>query len=149
MRKRGRSTVEEGVPQGGIMTNESNHASVLVIDNNDVMRTSCEQILTKSGYRVTAVPDADTGLGLIATLPPSVVVLDLFLPGVSGLDLIPRIRDLGPHTAVIVITGYPTIDLAVAAMKRGAVDFIPKPFTPDRLRTSVAAALDDSLVARQ
>ncbi len=131
------------------MTNEPNHASVLVIDNNDVMRTSCEQILAKSGYRVTAVPDAESGLGLIASLPPSVVILDLFLPGVSGVDLIPRIRDLAPNTAVIVITGYPTIDVAVAVMKRGAADFIPKPFTPDRLRTSVAAALDASLVARR
>lgn len=131
------------------MTNEPHHASVLVIDNNDVMRTSCEQILAKSGYRVTTVPDAESGLGVIASLPPSVVILDLFLPGVSGVDLIPRIRDLAPNTAVIVITGYPTIDVAVAAMKRGAADFIPKPFTPDRLRTSVAAALDDNLVARR
>ena len=131
------------------MTNEPHHASVLVIDNNDVMRTSCEQILAKSGYRVTTVPDAESGLGVIASLPPSVVILDLFPPGVSGVDLTPRIRDLAPNTAVIVITGYPTIDVAVAAMKRGAADFIPKPFTPDRLRTSVAAALDDNLVARR
>jgi DNA-binding NtrC family response regulator len=130
------------------MTVEPNHTSVLVIDNNEVMRTSCEQILTKSGYRVTAVADAASGLDLIASLPPSVVVLDLFLPNTSGLDLIPRIREIAPDTAVIVITGYPTIETAVAAMKHGATDFLPKPFTPERLRSAVAAALDEVAVTR-
>jgi DNA-binding NtrC family response regulator len=130
------------------MTVEPNHTSVLVIDNNEVMRTSCEQILTKSGYRVTAVADAASGLDLIASLPPSVVVLDLFLPNTSGLDLIPRIRAIAPDTAVIVITGYPTIETAVAAMKHGATDFLPKPFTPERLRSAVAAALDEVAVTR-
>jgi DNA-binding NtrC family response regulator len=130
------------------MTVEPNHTSVLVIDNNEVMRTSCEQILTKSGYRVTAVADAASGLDLIASLPPSVVVLDLFLPTTSGLDLIPRIREIAPDTAVIVITGYPTIETAVAAMKHGATDFLPKPFTPERLRSAVAAALDEVAVTR-
>jgi DNA-binding NtrC family response regulator len=130
------------------MTVEPNHTSVLVIDNNEVMRTSCEQILTKSGYRVTAVADAASGLDLIASLPPSVVVLDLFLPNTSGLDLIPRIRAIAPDTAVVVITGYPTIETAVAAMKHGATDFLPKPFTPERLRSAVAAALDEVAVTR-
>ena len=131
------------------MTVEPNHASVLVIDNNEVMRTSCEQILTKSGYRVTAVADAASGLDLIASLPPSVVVLDLFLPNTSGLDLISHIRELAPDTAVIVITGYPTIETAVAAMKQGAADFLPKPFTPERLRSAVAAALGEVSVTRR
>lgn len=131
------------------MTVEPTPASVLVIDNNEVMRASCEQILTKSGYRVTAVADAAGGLGLIESDPPSVVVLDLFLPNTSGLDLIGRIRDLAPGTAVIVITGYPTIETAVSAMKRGAADFLPKPFTPDGLRTAVAAALDEVSVVRR
>ncbi|MBE0594492.1 MAG: response regulator [Gemmatimonadales bacterium] len=128
------------------MTTDANHVAVLVIDNNDVMRESCKQILARSGYRVTAVPDAESGLGLIASLPPSVVILDLYLPRVSGMELIPRIRDLAPHAAVIVITGYPTIETAVAVMKHGATDFLPKPFTPERLRTAVAAAVDEASV---
>lgn len=130
------------------MTVNANHASVLVIDNNAVMRASCEQILAKAGYRVTAVPDSERGLGLIASDPPSVVVLDLFLPETSGLDLIDRIRDLVPGVPVIVITGYPTIETAVSAMKRGAADFLPKPFTPDRLRAAVNDALAEASVAR-
>jgi len=130
------------------MTVKANHASVLVIDNNEVMRASCEQILAKSGYRVATVPDAERGLDLVVSDPPSVVVLDLFLPNTSGLDLIGRIRDLVPGIPVIVITGYPTIETAVSAMKRGAADFLPKPFTPDRLRAAVGEALAEVSVAR-
>jgi DNA-binding NtrC family response regulator len=124
------------------MSGQPNGAVVLVVDNNDVMRTACQQALAKSGYQVTAVADAEGGLGLTASLQPAVVILDLYLPGTSGLDLIPRIRDLAPQTAVVAITGYPTIETAVAAMKQGATDFLPKPFTPDRLRRAVAEAIE-------
>jgi len=130
------------------MSGDPHGAVVLVVDNNDVMRSSCEQVLAKSGYRVTAVATAESALEVTASLQPAVVVMDLYLPGASGLDLIPHIRDLSPDAAVIIITGYPTIETAVSAMKRGATDFLPKPFTPDRLRSAVAEAIAETAAVR-
>ena len=130
------------------MSGDPHGAVVLVVDNNDVMRSSCEQVLAKSGYRVTAVATGESALEVTASLQPAVVVMDLYLPGASGLDLIPRIHDLAPYAAVIIITGYPTIDTAVSAMKRGATDFLPKPFTPDRLRSAVAEAIAETAAVR-
>jgi len=130
------------------MSGDPHGAVVLVVDNNDVMRRSCEQVLAKSGYRVTAVATAEGALEVAASLQPAVVVMDLYLPGTSGLDLIPRLRDLTPDAAVIIITGYPTIETAVSAMKRGATDFLPKPFTPDRLRSAVADAIAEDATVR-
>ncbi|MBN1291155.1 MAG: sigma-54-dependent Fis family transcriptional regulator, partial [Candidatus Latescibacteria bacterium] len=71
-----------------------------------------------------------------------VVILDLNLPGMNGFDILKSIRTKNTETAVIVITGYPTVETAVKAMKMGANDFIPKPFTPNTLRTIVARALE-------
>jgi DNA-binding NtrC family response regulator len=112
-----------------------------VVDNNAVTRDSCERILEPEGYCVTTAPDADAALTAIASRAPDLILLDLYLPGTDGLALIPKIRTLAPGTAIVLITGYPTIDAAVEAMRRGAADFLPKPFTAGQLRNVVGSVL--------
>lgn len=111
--------------------------TVVVIDDDDAMRLACRQILAKSGYEVEEFADGSRGLDGIGAVRPGLVVVDLKMPGVSGLDVIGRIVRIDPTITIVVITGYATIGTAVDAMKAGAYDFLPKPFSPDELRLIV------------
>jgi two-component system sensor histidine kinase/response regulator len=115
---------------------------IVVIDDDYVMRLSCRQILTKSGFEVETYEDGSRGLAGVAELKPSVVVVDLKMPGLSGLEVIRRVREIDPDAVLIVITGYATVGTAVEAMQSGAYDFLPKPFKPDELRLIVGRALE-------
>ncbi|HET7039946.1 MAG TPA: HAMP domain-containing sensor histidine kinase [Gemmatimonadales bacterium] len=110
---------------------------VVVIDDDYAMRLSCQQILAKTGYRVEEFEDGARGLEGVAALKPGLVLVDLKMPGLSGLEVIARLRQLDPTITIVVITGYATIGTAVDAMKAGAYDFLPKPFAPDELRLIV------------
>jgi len=116
--------------------------SIIVIDDDYAMRLSCSQILTKSGFQVETYEDGARGLEAIARLKPSLVVVDLKMPGISGMEVISRLHDGDPCIVTIVITGYATIGTAVEAMKAGAYDFLPKPFKPDELRLIVRRGLE-------
>lgn len=116
-------------------------ARVVVIDDDYAMRLSCRQILAKSGYAVEVFEDGAKGLEAVLSQRPDLVVVDLKMPGISGMDVIGRVQAIDPDMLVVVITGYPTIGSAVEAIKAGAFDFLPKPFTPDELRLVVKRAL--------
>ena len=124
------------------MTEQDVHDTIVVIDDDYAMRLSCEQILGKTGYGVRSYEDGARGLEGVAELKPSLVVIDLKMPGLSGLEVIPRIREIDPSIVIVVITGYATIGTAVDAMKAGAYDFLPKPFSPDELRLIVRRGLE-------
>ncbi|NIP81627.1 MAG: response regulator [Gemmatimonadetes bacterium] len=115
---------------------------IVVIDDDYAMRLSCRQILTKSGFEVETYEDGSRGLAGVAESKPSIVVVDLKMPGLSGMDVIRRVREIDPEVVLIVITGYATVGTAVEAMKTGAYDFLPKPFKPDELRMIVGRALE-------
>jgi DNA-binding NtrC family response regulator len=117
-------------------------ANILVIDDEESMRDSCRQTLSRDGNSVEAAADGTEGLAMLAERSFDVVVLDLRMPGLSGVEVLKRIRQSDPAAVVIVITGYATVDSAVEAMKNGAYDFLPKPFTPDTLRAIVKRALE-------
>lgn len=117
-------------------------ARVVVIDDDYAMRLSCRQILTKSGYAVEVFEDGAKGLEAVLSERPDLVVVDLKMPGISGMEVISRIHAVDPDQVVVVITGYPTIGSAVEAIRAGAFDFLPKPFTPDELRLVVRRAVD-------
>jgi len=116
-------------------------ARVVVIDDDYAMRLSCRQILAKSGYAVEVFEDGAKGLEAVLAQRPDLVVVDLKMPGISGMDVIDRTHAIDPDMVVVVITGYPTIGSAVDAIKAGAYDFLPKPFTPDELRLVVKRAV--------
>jgi two-component system, sensor histidine kinase and response regulator len=113
-----------------------------VIDDDYAMRVSCRQILAKSGFEVEVFEDGTQGLVGVSELKPALVVVDLKMPGLSGMDVIRRVREIDPEIVLVVITGYATIGTAVEAMKSGAYDFLPKPFKPEELRLIVARGLE-------
>lgn len=115
---------------------------IVVIDDDYAMRLSCRQILAKSGFEVETYEDGALGLAGVAEVKPSIVVVDLKMPGLSGMDVLRRVQDIDPDIVLIVITGYATVVTAVEAMQCGAYDFLPKPFKPDQLRMLVSRALE-------
>jgi signal transduction histidine kinase len=116
--------------------------TIVVVDDDYVMRLSCRQILAKMGFHVELYEDGSAGLEGIARLKPALVVADLKMPGISGMDVIRRVHEIDPEIVIVVITGYATISTAVEAMKQGAYDFLPKPFSPDELRLVVNRGME-------
>ena len=108
------------------------------------MREGCSRILSKDGWAVITAENGKQGLDEIQACPEKidVILLDLMMPGMSGMEVLDQVRTIDPNLLVIVITGYATVESAVEAMKKGAYDFIPKPFTPDQLRIVVRRALE-------
>lgn len=117
-------------------------ANILVVDDQESMRDSCQQSLSRKGYEVDTANNGEEGLDLLKKKSYDLVILDLKMPGLNGIDVLKKIKENDPEIVVIVITGHATIESAVDAMKYGAFDFIPKPFTPESLRIIVKRALD-------
>lgn len=122
-------------------------ATILVIDDEEAMRDSCSQVLIKEGYQVETAGDGETGLQKVREVKPDLVLVDLKMPGVCGMEVLKKIRDIDPNIIAVVITGFATIDSAVDSMKQGAYDFLPKPFTPDELRLIVKRGLEKRKLA--
>ncbi len=116
--------------------------TVVVIDDDFAIRLSCSKIVAKMGLPVKAFEDGVRGLEAIASLKPGLALVDLKMPGISGMNVISRVHEIDPQIIIVVITGYATIDTAVEAIKCGAYDFLPKPFSPDELRVIVNRGLD-------
>ncbi|MDD5010000.1 MAG: sigma-54 dependent transcriptional regulator [Syntrophorhabdaceae bacterium] len=107
--------------------------SILVVDDEDSIRNRCVQLLQKKDYNVRGVNDGEQALFLIKKDDFSLVIADIRMPGLNGIDLLEKIKETRPGTEVVMITGYGTVDNAVEAMKLGAYDYITKPFDMDRL----------------
>jgi two-component system, sensor histidine kinase and response regulator len=107
---------------------------VMVIDDDEIMRISCQQILKRSGYVVETFASGHEGIKQLAEIKPQILVVDIKMPEIDGFQVMEIVRKLDPDLVIVVITGYATIGTAVEAMKSGAYDFLPKPFTPDELR---------------
>ena len=115
---------------------------ILVIDDEEVIRDSCLQALTKEGIILKTAESGDNGLKVYEEFHPDIVLVDLKMPGKSGLEVLEEIENIDPSVVKIAITGYATVSSAIDAMKKGAYDFIPKPFTPDEIRIVVKRGLE-------
>ena len=115
---------------------------IIVIDDEASMRDSCCQVLTKEGFCTETAENGFDGLKMIEALKPDLVLIDLKMPVLSGLEVLDRLKKIDVNIIPVVITGYPTLESAVATMKKGAYDFLPKPFTPDELRVIVKRGLE-------
>lgn len=125
------------------------NVNILVIDDEAVIRDGCSKVLCKSGWNVdTAVKGAD-GIEMIKNTGYDILLLDLMMPGMSGMEVLTRVREINSDIYIIVITGYATIETAVEAMKQGAFDYIPKPFTPDQLRMGVNRVLENKSLRQE
>jgi DNA-binding NtrC family response regulator len=114
--------------------------SILVIDDEAVICRACKLILAEQGFTVDSHMSGIAGLNAISQNRYDIVLLDLKLPDMDGLDVMKLVKKEKPDTRVIVMTGYSTIAIAVAAMKFGAADYLSKPFTDDELITVVEKA---------
>lgn len=122
---------------------------ILVIDDEEVVLDSCTQVLSGPTCKVFTASNGEQGLRLVEELSPDLVFLDLKMPGLSGMEVLERIRAKYPLMVVIVITGYATVGSAVEAMKKGAFDFLPKPFSPEELRLITKRGLEHYDLVRQ
>jgi DNA-binding NtrC family response regulator len=110
---------------------------VLVIDDEEIVRLSCERTLRPAGYDVSVAAGGREGVELLEKESYALVLLDLKMPDMDGIEVLNRIQESWPDTKVVMITGYSTVDTAVQALRLGAVNFIEKPFTPDTLLKAV------------
>jgi two-component system sensor histidine kinase/response regulator len=120
----------------------ANKALILVIDDEESMRDSCSQIITREGLLSDTAENGEKGLEKIKEFHPDMVLIDLKMPGKSGMEVLEEIQTIDSTVIPVVITGYGTVESAVEAVKKGAFDFIQKPFTPEELRMIIRRGLE-------
>jgi signal transduction histidine kinase/FixJ family two-component response regulator len=122
---------------------------VLIVDDEQSIRIGSERILSRMGCQVLTAGRGEEGLEILSREPVGIVLLDMKMPGMDGMEVL---REIGKHhedILVIVITGFATVETAIEAMKNGAYDFIPKPFEPDQLRIVVNRAIERIRLTRE
>jgi nitrogen regulation protein NR(I) len=117
-------------------------AKILVVDDERNVLRAFEEILSTRGHEVVVVRGAEEAMGRLRDGNTDLVIMDVCLPGMSGLDALARIKQLQPELPVIVMTGQSTTNTAIEATKRGAFDYQLKPFEPSEMLTTIAKALD-------
>ncbi len=122
------------------MSDTASH-KILVIDDEAVIREGLRQSLTLEGYQVEVAANGKIGMEKLQKCDFSVVISDLKMPIMSGIDVLKTIQVLQPNVPVIIITGFATVDSAVDAMKNGAFEYLTKPFLPDQILEKVTAAI--------
>ncbi len=118
---------------------------MLVIDDDEVVLESCRKIFSGEGFDVVATTNPQVGLKLTSDSPFDVILVDWKMPGFDGMDVIGELDRCTPDSAVVMISGYPTVGRAAEAMKRGAMDYVPKPFSPDEISVAVKRSLQKKL----
>jgi len=115
---------------------------ILVIDDEDIVLQSCERALVSGDYEIVTSLDPSAALDILEKEHFDLVLSDLKMPAIDGLDLLRKIKENWPDTEVIIMTGHGTVNTAVSAMKLGVFDYIEKPFTPDAINVIVEKALE-------
>ena len=131
------------------MDTTSSELTILVADDEVDIRDGAERILKRLGFRVLKAGSGSEAKQMVETRRPNLVLLDLKMPGGDGMEVLKFIQELDRRILVIIITGYATVEAAIQAMKRGAYDFIPKPFEPDQLRLVVNRTAETIRLARE
>lgn len=124
------------------MTNPGKHR-ILVVDDEVTVCKSIRQVLVREDCEVDMALSGEEALRLDAERPYDVLIVDLMMPGLSGMDLLKSLKARNPKAKIIMVTGYPTMRNTLQAMQLGAMDFLPKPFLPTTLRNLVAKALEE------
>ena len=123
--------------------------TILVVDDEGRIRESVREILTDEGYRVLEAPNAAAALHTIGSARPDLVLLDIWMPDIDGIDLLKQVKTQRPDLKVIMISGHGNIHTALAAAKLGAFDFLEKPLSLDGLLETVHRALGDDPAAKE
>ena len=129
---------------------------VLIIDDDESIRIACAQTLEQAKFRIALASDGEEALEKASRESFDVALLDLMMPGLSGMEVLGKLRLDSPHLMVVIVTGYATIESAVEAIKHGAYNYLPKPFTPEALTAIVVRAaaagrrfLEDACINRE
>ena len=121
---------------------ENNKVSILVVDDELSVRQSLYKWFLEDGYHVDTAKDAKEALQKFKANAWDIILLDIKMPGMDGLELQQRIREIDPNAIVIIITAYGSVETAVQALKQGAFDYITKPFDPDDLEHLIRNAVE-------
>ncbi|MDA1000803.1 MAG: sigma-54 dependent transcriptional regulator [bacterium] len=127
--------------------NESTH--VLVVDDKRGSREALQKMISKEGFRVSLAHDAETGLEIFSADPAHIVITDLRMPGLSGIDLLKEIKKRNTETEVILISGFGTVETAVEAMREGACDFLTKPLERVQVLKTIYKAIEKQELLRE
>lgn len=122
---------------------------ILVIDDERDIREGCQRILSRMDCKVHVATNGQDGLDTINSKNICMVVCDIKMPGMDGLEVLRQIKDNNPDIVVVMITGFSTVETAIEAMKKGAYDFISKPFSPDQLRMVARRAIEKLRLEQQ
>src|SRR5512138_3382475 len=114
---------------------------ILVVDDEDSIRTSLAGILEDEGFRVMFANDGVTALDVVRKELPDLVLLDIWMPRMDGLETLRKLKELHPRLLVVMMSGHGTIETAVKSTKMGAYDFIEKPLSLDKLLVTICNAL--------
>jgi len=131
------------------MNEQGEALNVLVVDDEENIRIAVERILRRLNCQVFKAANGQEALDLLERQSVSVVLLDLKMPGMDGMEVQKKIRQIDESILIIIITGYATLETAINAMKQGAYDFIPKPFDKDHLRLVAGRALEKVRLSRE
>jgi len=123
--------------------------SILVIDDESIMREYVEEAMLRAGHAVDSAASGADGLALFERKNHDLVITDLKMQPMDGLETARRLLAMQPDVPIIVMTAYGTIETAVTALKEGAADYILKPFAPDALELAVTRALDRARLSRE
>jgi DNA-binding NtrC family response regulator len=128
--------------RGAAPGKEMTSGSILVVDDEEIMREILETLLSREGYQVRLASTANEGLDLLRAMPFDAAILDVMLPGMDGISALDEIRKIDDDLPVMMITAFASVENAIAAMKRGAYDYITKPFKNDEVLVVVHNAVE-------
>jgi DNA-binding NtrC family response regulator len=116
---------------------------ILVVDDELFVRELLLEFLSTQGYEVSLADSGEKAVKLMQTQPVDVVLLDLKMPGIDGIEALKQIKEIDPNTLAIIMTGYPTIESSIEALHHGAYDYVIKPFKLNELKSSIQKALQE------
>ena len=123
--------------------------TILVVDDEKGIREGCRRILTSEGYAVDVAENGKQGLDKVKAASYDLILVDLMMPVMGGIELMEEVRQLDQEIIMIVITGFATVETAVEAMKHGAYDYVPKPFTPEQLVSILNRGLEKRRLSKE
>ena len=128
---------------------EQTEPRVAIIDDDDALRDALAVLVTAAGWHADGYASAEAFLASLDDERASCALLDIRLPGMDGMELFRKLADVAPGFPVVILTGHGDVPMAVEALKAGAVDFIEKPFDPDRLLNSLRQAMSRDAEIRE